>query len=143
MLQKFTFLGYLLGWSLRNLGGLSIDLPLAFWRRVCNGSQNYTYTIQDLKEMDSHRAEFLTQMINQSQTATEEEFSALYNGYTFEGSFSVGNNLINTDLCPGGASIELNRSNSTEFVELYLKKLTDLENLQFERVFMAIQDTVG
>ena len=60
MLKKFTFLGYLLGWSLRNLGGLSIDLPLAFWRRVCKGSQIYTYTIEDLREMDCHRAEFLS-----------------------------------------------------------------------------------
>ena len=138
MLKKFTFLGYFLGWSLRNMGGLAIDLPFAFWRRVCKGSQGYVYTIDDLREMDSHRAEFLSQVAKQSQTASEEDFNAVYDGYTFEGSFGVDTEMIDIDLCPNGASIALSRSNAAEFVELYLKKLTELENLQFERVFLAI-----
>ena len=59
MLKKFTFFGYYLGWSLRNMGGLAIDLPLAFWRRLCNGSRNYVYTLSDLREIDLFRAEML------------------------------------------------------------------------------------
>lgn len=62
MLKKFMFLGYFLGWSLRNMGGLAIDLPNAFWTRICKGSQNYSYSLEDLREMDSHRAEFLSQI---------------------------------------------------------------------------------
>lgn len=54
MLQKFTFLGYFLGWSLRNMGGLAIDLPIAFWRRICKGSQGYVYTLADLHEIDKY-----------------------------------------------------------------------------------------
>ena len=59
MLKKFTFLGYFLGWSLRNMGGLAIDLPIAFWRRICNGSMNYVYTLEDLREIDLFRADML------------------------------------------------------------------------------------
>ena len=62
MLKKFTFLGYFLGWSLRNMGGLAIDLPIAFWRRICKGSQAYVYTLEDLQEMDLFRAEMLKQI---------------------------------------------------------------------------------
>ena len=60
MLKKFTFFGYFLGWSLRNMGGLALDLPIAFWRRLCKGSQNYVYTVKDLRSMDVFRADMLS-----------------------------------------------------------------------------------
>ena len=37
-LKKFTFLGYFLGWSLRNRGSLALDFPICFWRRLCKGN---------------------------------------------------------------------------------------------------------
>ena len=59
MLEKFSFLGYFLGWSLRNKGGLAIDFPLSLWRRICNGSVGYVYTLEDLHEIDVFRADML------------------------------------------------------------------------------------
>ena len=64
VLKKFTFLGYMLGWSLRNMGGLNIDLPLAFWRRLCDDStsasdKEYVYTVEEMREVDVFRAELL------------------------------------------------------------------------------------
>ena len=47
-LKRLVFFGYFLGWSLRTMGGLNLDLPPCFWNRVCNGS-DYTYTLEDLK----------------------------------------------------------------------------------------------
>ena len=74
MLKKFTFFGYFLGWSLRNMGGLAIDLPLTFWRRVCHGL-DYVYTIEDLREMDLFRADMLSQILNHAlELQTEDEF---------------------------------------------------------------------
>lgn len=58
-LKKFTFMGYFLGWSLRNMGGLPIDMPIAFWQRICKGSKGYVYTLDDLTEFDRFKAEML------------------------------------------------------------------------------------
>ena len=57
MLDKFTFLGYFLGWSLINMGALAIDFPMCIWRRIVK--RNYIYTIEDLRELDVFRAEML------------------------------------------------------------------------------------
>ena len=73
MLEKFTFLGYFLGWSLRNKGGLAIDLPLCLWHRILKGSQGYVYTIEDLREMDVFRAEMLTQMRQHAKELDSDE----------------------------------------------------------------------
>ena len=104
MLKKFTFLGYYLGWSLRNMGGLAIDLSPAFWRRVCNGSKGYVYTLEDLREMDLFRADMLSQIKMHALTSTsDEEFAAYYDGYTFEGSFSSDSESAVVELCFNGA----------------------------------------
>ena len=126
MLKKFTFLGYYLGWSLRNMGGLAIDLSIAFWRRVCNGSKGYVYTLEDLREMDLFRADMLSQIkMHAISSNSDEEFAACYDGYTFEGSFSSDSDSVVVELCPNGAKIALRRDNADEFVSLYLKKLTE------------------
>ena len=57
-LKKLKFFGYFLGWSLRSLGGLAIDLPPAFWNRICGGP-TYVYTLEDLKQMDIFRHDTL------------------------------------------------------------------------------------
>ena len=53
-LHKFTFLGFFLGWSFRVMGSLGIELPPAFWNRVCGGP-SYSYTLEDLRSMDVFR----------------------------------------------------------------------------------------
>ena len=101
MLNKFTFLGYFLGWSLRNRGSIAIDFPICFWRRLCKGSQNYVYTLQDLRELDVFRAEMLEQILKHAKELTsDEEFAAYYNGYTFEASLSDEKTI---NLCPNGS----------------------------------------
>ena len=47
-LKKLVFFGYFLGWSLRTMGGLGIELPPAFWSRICGGP-TYTYTLEDIQ----------------------------------------------------------------------------------------------
>ena len=143
MLNKFTFFGYLLGWSLRNMGGLAIDLPIAFWRRVIKGSEGqYTYTLEDLHEMDIFRADLLSKILSDAKTLLNDEiFASQYDGFTFEAAINDAGQT--EELCPGGSKIQLTRENASEFVELYLAKLTELDALQFERVSLAIEDCVG
>ena len=144
MLKKFTFLGYFLGWSLRNMGGLAIDLPIAFWHRVCKGSQGYVYTLEDLREIDIFRAEMLRQIKKHAKELnSDEEFDLIYDGYTFEASLGSDSDANVVELCPGGVLRALKRENADEFVDLYLRKLTEQDALQFERVHLAIQDCVG
>ena len=47
-LQKFSFFGYLLGWSFISIGSLNLDLPSAFWARLAGGL-DYVYSLDDLK----------------------------------------------------------------------------------------------
>ena len=124
-LKKFMFLGYFLGWSLRTMGGLGIDLPLAFWHRVCIGP-SYMYTLEDLKSMDLYRFNELNQYIEAAELLSDEDFNATYDGYMFEG--GIGYPLGDVELCEGGSSKPLRRENVKEYVQLYLKKYTEQEN---------------
>ena len=74
---------------------------------------------------------------------TDEEFDAIYDGYTFEASFGSGYDTEHVELCPGGMLKALTRANADEFVDLYLRKLTEQDAPQFERLHLAIQDCVG
>ena len=47
-LQKFSFFGYLLGWSFISFGSLNLDLSSAFWARLAGGL-DYVYSLDDLK----------------------------------------------------------------------------------------------
>lgn len=126
MLKKFTFLGYFLGWSLRNMGGLAIDLPIAFWRRLLNGSKGYIYTLQDVREFDLFRAEMLKNIKESAQNMqSDEEFSAIFDGYTFEASFDSSSEAKVVELCPNGSQMQLTRANALVFIDLYLQKLTE------------------
>ena len=111
MLEKFTFLGYFLGWSLRNKGGLAIDLPLCLWHRILKGCQGYVYTIEDLREMDVFRAEMLTQMRQHAKELDSDEvFNVFYDGYTFTAVLGNDNEDEKTvELCEGGSAKALTR----------------------------------
>ena len=50
-LRKLAFLGYFLGWSLCTIGSLNLELPTAFWNRLCGGL-DYIYTIEDVRSQD-------------------------------------------------------------------------------------------
>ena len=74
---------------------------------------------------------------------TDEDFDAIYDGYTFEASFGSEADAEVVELCPGGVLKALTRENADEFVDLYLQKFTEQDALQFNRVHLAIQDSVG
>lgn len=48
VLRKIRFFGYLLGWSLLSIGSLNLELPSAFWNRLCSG-RDYVYTLEDVR----------------------------------------------------------------------------------------------
>ena len=81
-LRKFTFLGYFFGWSLATIGSLNLDLPRAFWNRLCGGL-NYVYTIEDVKSQDTLLANFLISVQKAAAELTEDEFAQIYADYTF------------------------------------------------------------
>ena len=51
-LVKYKFLGYLMGWAFLIKGSLNLDLPSAFWNRLCGGL-DYVYTFDDICSMDT------------------------------------------------------------------------------------------
>ena len=61
VLRKYLFFGYFLGWSLRNMGALGIDIVPSFWNRLCGGP-NYVYTLEDVHGMDFYRFNELTEV---------------------------------------------------------------------------------
>ena len=56
---------------------------------------------------------------------SDEEFSAVFDGYTFEATFDSSSEAKVVELCPNGSQIQLTRANTQEFIDLYLKKLTE------------------
>ena len=142
MLEKFTFLGYFLGWSLRARGSLAIDLPISYWKRILHGNKDYVFSIQDLREMDVFRAEMLNQIRQHAiELDSDEVFSVFYDGYYFTASLGTENEEENiVELCEGGSSKPLTRENAEEYISLYLQKYTEQDAVQFERLWLAIQD---
>ena len=47
-LNKFSFLGYLLGWAFISIGSLNLEISDAFWARLARG-RDYILTLNDLK----------------------------------------------------------------------------------------------
>ena len=86
VLRKYLFLGYFLGWSLKNMGALGIDIVPSFWNRLCGGP-TYVYTLEDLEAMDFVGHKNLIEILNQSEERTAEEFDSIYGWYAFEDTF--------------------------------------------------------
>ena len=102
LLRKYSFLGYFLGWSMRGMGGLGIDLVPAFWNRVCGGP-TYVYTLEDLRSMDIYRFDILTAYKNDAEIRSDEEFTAVYDSYFFDAVFDGDSDP--KELCEGGSAI--------------------------------------
>ena len=83
-LQKLSFLGYFLGWSLASIGSLNLELPSAFWNRLCGGV-NYVYTISDVRSQDALLANHLESIRTTASTGScsEEDFSMIFGDLTF------------------------------------------------------------
>ena len=139
-LKKLIFFGYFLGWSLRSMGGLGIDLPPSFWNRICGGP-TYVYTMDDLRSMDIYRYDTLIQLQNATKTLSKSDFNVMFDDYKFEADFGTGVEYV--ELCEGGAAKQITIENVDEYINLYLKKYTAQEDLQFKCVYQGIQDVCG
>ena len=80
--MKLRFFGYMLGWSFITIGALNLDLPTAFWNRLCGGP-SYVYSLDDVTSQDAHLANFLRSVQQAAQENTAEEFEETFNGYAF------------------------------------------------------------
>ena len=76
-LTKLTFLGYFMGWSLANIGSLNLDLPMAFWARLCGGL-DYVYTLDDLRSQDILLMKNLESIRTAATEKTDQEYDMLY-----------------------------------------------------------------
>jgi len=140
-LKKLIFFGYFLGWSLRTMGGLGLELPPAFWNRICGGP-TYVYTLEDIKMYDIYRYESLVQLQKAASTVKDAaEFSMMFDGYNFEADFGNGEEYV--ELCLGGSQKPITIDNVNEYVDLYLRKYTENESLVFKCVYQGIEDVCG
>ena len=100
-MAKFTFLGYLLGWSFYSIGSLNLDLPTAFWARLCGGV-DYVYTLDDVRSQDILLAKHLERLRDSALDMSKEDFDSVYCETTFVLQASHQDSPI-VELCPGGA----------------------------------------
>lgn len=117
-MRKLTFLGYFLGWSLYTLGSLNLELPKAFWKRICGGV-DYVYTLEDLHSQDTILAKSLESIRVSASTLTKEDFSAAYGDYFFVLETGLSDDQV-IELLPGGKTLSLTQANAEEYIDLYL-----------------------
>ncbi len=112
---KYHLFGTLLGLAIYNQVILDIHFPLVLFKRLVEGNK-YTPTLEDLKEIDVDIYKSLEMIL------TCDDASLV--GSTFEISRkSMFGEIINTELKPGGADIDVSNENREEFVQLYVKHL--------------------
>ena len=112
---KYHLFGTLLGLAIYNQVILDIHFPLVVFKRLVEGNK-YTPTLEDLKEIDVDIYKSLEMIL------TCDDASLV--GSTFEISRkSMFGEIINTELKPGGADIDVSNENREEFVQLYVKHL--------------------
>ena len=136
-LIKLSFFGYMLGWSLAKFGSLNLELPQAFWSRLCGGIE-YVYTLKDLRSQDAIMANHLERILSTSNQSTDEEFSAVYGDYVFN--LELASCSLPIELCQDGNTKHLTKANAAEYVDLYLEAFTKVDALQFKIVYHAIED---
>ena len=126
-LLKLSFCGYMMGWSLISVGSLNLDLPSAFWNRLCGGL-DYLYTLKDLTCLDKLLADRLEKVLSDSKSLSADEFNVLYADYffVFEELSADGSA---PPLCEGGEQKSLTQENASEYVELHLQKYTKRDQL--------------
>ena len=79
--------------------------------------------------MDKYRYDDLVRIIESKDNCDDDEtFAMYYDGYMFDADFGQGQ----VALCDGGLEKPLKRNNVDEYIRLYLKKYTELEDLQYK-----------
>jgi hypothetical protein len=134
---KYHLFGTLLGLAIYNQVILDIHFPMIVFKRLVEGNK-YVPKLEDLKEIDVDIYKSL-QMIS-----TCDDASLV--GCTFEISRkSMFGEIINTELKPDGATIDVTNENRGEFIQLYVKHLL-VDNVlkqydAFRRGFQRVCDS--
>ena len=71
-----------MGWSFLTEGCLSLDLPGAFWNRLCVGPA-YVYTLDDICSMDSLLEKSLIAIRESASELSSEDFETVYEDQKF------------------------------------------------------------
>ena len=137
-LSKFTFLGYFIGWAFYSVGSLNLELPSAFWARLCGGL-NYIYCLEDLRSQDTLLAASLQRIDEAAKDMSELDFNAVYGETAFVLETSQDDGSV-IELCPGGSSKALTRENASEYIDLYLRAYTEQDSIQFRKLYQAFED---
>ena len=98
-LEKLSFLGYFLGWSLISIGSLNLELPSAFWNRLCGGP-DYVYSMKDVRSQDALLANYLENIRTSAAQCTQEEFAEVFGDLHFVYEGVAANDGKAFDLCP-------------------------------------------
>ncbi|KAK8807124.1 hypothetical protein WA158_003883 [Blastocystis sp. Blastoise] len=115
VLSMYTFLGYIIGISLRTKHQMALELPSILWKYIVGDDP----CIDDLKEIDEVFVSSLT-MLKEYTTTDLEDDEENFN-MMFELTFSLvdsGGNEI--DLIPGGSQIPVTSKNRMKFFQLAL-----------------------
>ena len=91
---------------------LSLDLNPIFWKRLFNQK----VTIDELKDVDKYRYDALNRVLD----------GIFYDVTTFEADFGDG---IEVEICEGGSQIDITNENKAQYVELYLKKYLEQDEV--------------
>ncbi|KAA0721991.1 putative E3 ubiquitin-protein ligase HERC3 [Triplophysa tibetana] len=100
--EEFYYLGLVCGMALFNQYHMSIDFPLALFKKLLDQSVN----LNDIEEMSPVEARGLKDLLQED----EEVVDALFQNFTFKGQ----------ELIPNGAQIPVTTINRQKYVDLYV-----------------------
>ena len=109
---RYTFVGNLIGISLRTKQLLSIELSSFFWKTIVGD----TVTADDLEAVDTNFMNTLKQVKEYQESDGREDFQYLF-GLTFSIQDSAGNEV---ELIPSGFQVAVTFENRMRFYELAL-----------------------
>ena len=110
---RYTFVGNLIGISLRTKQLMSIELCSAIWKTIVGD----VITVDDVERVDSGFMNSLRQVKEYQESDGDEEFEYIF-GLTFAVQDSAGNEV---ELLPSGSQVPVTLENRTKFYDLALE----------------------
>jgi len=112
--ELFTFMGYLLGFSIRSKSALNWHFPGIFWKQLLGES----VTLADFDGLDAYSAQIMKDIRTHGATLSPEAFDAAVDE-TFETYLANGQAA---ELKPGGKDIAVTHANHQEYLDMVIKK---------------------
>ena len=113
IIRRYTFVGNLIGISLRTKQLMSIELCSAIWKTIVGD----TITVEDVEAVDSAFMNSLRQVKEYQESDGDEEFEYIF-GLTFAVQDSAGNEV---ELLPSGSQVPVTFANRLKFYDLALE----------------------